>query len=142
MVARFQGGPNAGHSLKINGQSFVLNTIPSGIFREHCKNLIGSGVVIDPAKLQIEIEKVKAAGAPVEKNLLIARKAHLILPTHIMLDAAQENAKGTAKIGSTLRGISLLIKIKLEELDCEWVIYMKRISIKISVACCQTYTND
>lgn len=106
MVARFQGGPNAGHSLKINGQSFVLNTIPSGIFREHCKNLIGSGVVIDPAKLQIEIEKVKAAGAPVEKNLLIARKAHLILPTHIMLDAAQENAKGTAKIGSTLRGIS------------------------------------
>jgi adenylosuccinate synthase len=106
MVARFQGGPNAGHSLKINGQSFVLNTIPSGIFRPGCLNLIGNGVVIDPIKLKTEIEKVQAAGADVMGQLYISKKAHLILPTHILLDAASERAKGDAKIGSTLRGIS------------------------------------
>ena len=106
VVARFQGGPNAGHSLKINGQSFVLNTIPSGIFREHCINIIGNGVVVYPLKLKAEIEKVAAAGANVFANLYISKKAHLILPTHLLLDAASEKAKGDAKIGSTLRGIT------------------------------------
>lgn len=105
IVARFQGGPNAGHSLKINGQSIVLNTIPSGIFRPSCKNLIGNGVVIDPVKLMAEIAKVEAFGGSTD-NLYISHKAHLIMPSHISLDAASEKSKGEAKIGSTLRGIS------------------------------------
>ncbi|MBI3234625.1 MAG: adenylosuccinate synthetase, partial [Bacteroidetes bacterium] len=105
LVARFQGGPNAGHSLKINGKGIVLNTIPSGIFRPNCKNLIGNGVVIDPVKLMIEIEKVKQFGGSTD-NLYVSHKAHLIMPSHIALDAASEKAKGDAKIGSTLRGIT------------------------------------
>lgn len=106
LVARFQGGPNAGHSLEINGKKHVLNTLPSGIFHEHCLNLIGSGVVIDPVLLKGEIERAEAAGANVRQNLYISRKAHLILPTHRLLDAASEAHKGDGKIGSTLRGIS------------------------------------
>ena len=106
VVARFQGGPNAGHSLEINGMKHVLNTLPSGVFHDGCINLIGNGVVIDPILLKKEIEKTIAAGANVKDNLYISRKAHLILPTHRMWDAASEKAKGEQKIGSTLRGIS------------------------------------
>ena len=105
IVARFQGGPNAGHSLHFNGQKFVLNTIPSGIFRDNCMNVIGNGVVADPVRLQAEIEKLIAAGVDVKSKLLISKKAHIILPTHRILDMANEAAKGDKKIGSTLRGI-------------------------------------
>ena len=106
VVARFQGGPNAGHSLEFGGQKHVLNTIPSGIFHEHCINIIGNGVVIDPVTLKKEIDKITASGARPEKNLYISEKAHLILPTHRLVDAASEANKGEHKIGSTLRGIS------------------------------------
>ncbi len=105
IVARFQGGPNAGHSLEMNGKKHVLNTIPSGIFHANCINIIGNGVVIDPIRLKIEIEKTIAAGANVKANLLISKKASLILPTHSLLDQALEAARGEDKIGSTLRGI-------------------------------------
>lgn len=105
IVARFQGGPNAGHSLHFNGQKFVLNTIPSGIFRDNCMNVIGNGVVADPVRLQGEIEKLILAGVDVKSKLLISKKAHIILPTHRILDAANEASKGDKKIGSTLRGI-------------------------------------
>ncbi|MCU0423129.1 MAG: adenylosuccinate synthase [Bacteroidia bacterium] len=106
VVARFQGGPNAGHSLEFNGQKHVLNTIPSGIFHQHTINIIGNGVVIDPVTLKKEIEKVMASGVDPRKNLYISQKAHLILPTHRLVDAASEAHKGEHKIGSTLRGIS------------------------------------
>ncbi len=105
IVARFQGGPNAGHTLKINNQKFVLHTIPSGIFRPNLINLIGNGVVIDPVTLEKEIAKLDDAGVDYQGRLIVAHKAHLILPTHRYLDAASENAKGKAKIGSTLKGI-------------------------------------
>lgn len=106
IVARFQGGPNAGHTLILNnGVKFVLHTIPSGIFLQNCMNLIGGGVVIDPVTFKMEVEKLEAAGVDVKKRVLISRKAHLILPTHKMLDAASEAAKGEHKIGSTLKGI-------------------------------------
>ena len=106
VVARFQGGPNAGHTLEFHGQKHVLNTIPSGIFHSHCINIIGNGVVIDPVTLKKEIEKVTASGAVPLNNLYISQKAHLILPTHRLVDAASEANKGEHKIGSTLRGIS------------------------------------
>eukprot|EP01036_Dinobryon_divergens_P017795 gene17795-24198_t len=93
VVARFQGGPNAGHSLEINGMKHVLNTLPSGVFHEGCINLIGNGVVIDPILLRKEIEKTIAAGANIKDSLYISRKAHLILPTHRMWDAASESFK-------------------------------------------------
>jgi adenylosuccinate synthase len=105
MIARFQGGPNAGHTLKIDGQKFVLHTVPSGIFNEGMLNLIGNGVVIDPITLNAELSNLNALGIALDKSLFIARKAHLILPTHRMLDAASESAKGAGKIGSTLKGI-------------------------------------
>jgi adenylosuccinate synthase len=105
IIARFQGGPNAGHTLVIDGKKSVLHTIPSGIFRENCINLIGNGVVIDPVTLLAEIEKLKAAGVPVKERLVIAKRANLILPTHRILDAASEAHKGKSKIGSTLKGI-------------------------------------
>jgi len=105
IVARFQGGPNAGHSLEMNGKKHVLNTIPSGIFHPNCKNVIGNGVVIDPVRFMEEIQRTEEAGADVRNGLFISRKANLILPTHKLLDAASENAKGDQKIGSTLRGI-------------------------------------
>ena len=105
IVARFQGGPNAGHTLKFDGHKFVLHTIPSGIFRDNLMNLIGNGVVIDPITLSKEIDKLKDFGVNYQDRLLIARKAHLILPSHRLLDAASEAAKGSAKIGSTLKGI-------------------------------------
>lgn len=105
VVARFQGGPNAGHSLEMNGKKHVLNTIPSGIFHSNCINLIGNGVVIDPVRLIEEIKRTEEAGADVKGNLYISRKANIILPTHKLLDAASEENKGENKIGSTLRGI-------------------------------------
>ena len=105
LIARFQGGPNAGHTLKFDGKKFVLHTIPSGIFRPGLANLIGNGVVIDPITLVRELSQLDAAEVDYRDRLFVARKAHLILPTHRLLDAASENAKGKAKIGSTLKGI-------------------------------------
>ena len=104
IVARFQGGPNAGHTLVINGEKTVLHTIPSGIFYPQIINIIGNGVVIDPFTLKKEITTLKSAGLDLS-NLMISNKAHLILPTHKILDAASEAAKGDKKIGSTLKGI-------------------------------------
>lgn len=105
VIARFQGGPNAGHTLEFNGIKHVLHTIPSGIFRDDTVNIIGNGVVIDPVTFKKEIEALQKMNADVENKLFISRKAHLIMPTHRMLDAASEAMKGKEKIGSTLRGI-------------------------------------
>ncbi len=105
IIARFQGGPNAGHTLYVNGQKVVLRTIPSGVFQENKLNLIGNGVVIDPVTLKEEIENLNSIGVSLKDNLYISHKAHLILPTHRALDAASEQAKGSEKIGSTLKGI-------------------------------------
>lgn len=105
IIARFQGGPNAGHTLEFDGIKHVLRTIPSGIFHKKSINIIGNGVVIDPVVFQKEIEGLQKFDIDVQSRLLISRKAHLILPTHRLLDAASEAAKGKAKIGSTLKGI-------------------------------------
>lgn len=105
VIARFQGGPNAGHTLHFEDEKYVLHTIPSGIFREGSKNIIGNGVVIDPVILAQEIERVEKTGVDVASKLYISKKAHLILPTHRILDAASEASKGKTKIGSTLKGI-------------------------------------
>jgi adenylosuccinate synthase len=105
IVARFQGGPNAGHTLEFNGTKHVLHTIPSGIFHNHVTNIVGNGVVIDPIVFATEIEKLNAKNVDVASRLLISKKAHLILPTHKLLDAASEAEKGKSKIGSTLKGI-------------------------------------
>ena len=106
VVARFQGGPNAGHSLHFDGQSFVLRSVPSGIFREGSLNIVGNGVVLDPITFKGECENIAAkTGIPVCDKIVIAKKAHLILPTHRLLDAANEAAMGKGKIGSTLKGI-------------------------------------
>lgn len=105
LIARFQGGPNAGHSLEFEGTKHVLHTIPSGIFHTDKQNLIGNGVVIDPIILNREVEKLLEKNVDVTKNLFVSRKAHLILPTHRILDAASEASKGLSKIGSTLKGI-------------------------------------
>ncbi|HQW10824.1 MAG TPA: adenylosuccinate synthase [Saprospiraceae bacterium] len=105
IVCRFQGGPNAGHTLKIDGKTFVLHTIPSGIFRPQIINIIGNGVVVDPITLTIELKKLDEIGVQYLDRLKISRRAHLILPTHRMLDMASEASKGEEKIGSTLKGI-------------------------------------
>ena len=105
IIARFQGGPNAGHTLVFNGQKHVLHTIPSGIFHDKATNLVGNGVVIDPVIFKKELDKLTTHGIDYVKKLFISRKAHLILPTHRLLDAASEASKGKAKIGSTLKGI-------------------------------------
>ncbi len=105
VIARFQGGPNAGHSLHFEGDKFVLHTVPSGIFREGSVNIIGNGVVIDPVILAEEIAQIEAKGVDVASRMQISKRAHLILPTHRILDAASEAAKGKSKIGSTLKGI-------------------------------------
>ncbi|MBK5192576.1 MAG: adenylosuccinate synthase [Flavobacteriaceae bacterium] len=105
IIARFQGGPNAGHTLEFDGQKHVLHTIPSGIFHKNTINLVGNGVVIDPVIFKKELENLDAYITHYRSNLLISRKAHLILPTHRLLDAASEASKGKAKIGSTLKGI-------------------------------------
>lgn len=104
-VARFQGGPNAGHTLEFEGQKYVLRSVPSGIFQGDKVNIIGSGVVLDPALFRTEIEQLEASGHDLKGRLLISRKAHLILPTHRLLDAAYESAKGDGKIGTTGKGI-------------------------------------
>ncbi len=105
VIARFQGGPNAGHTLEFNGLKHVLHIIPSGIFHSEKINIIGNGVVIDPVIFKKEIEELIEMGANPVSNLLISKKAHLILPTHKLLDAAFESKKGDQKIGSTLKGI-------------------------------------
>ena len=105
VVARFQGGPNAGHSLHFEGKGFVLRSIPSGIFRKDAINIVGNGVVLDPITFKGECENIAKTGVPVKDRIVIAKKAHLILPTHRLLDAANEAAMGKGKIGSTLKGI-------------------------------------
>ncbi|WP_422080794.1 adenylosuccinate synthase [Ulvibacterium sp.] len=105
IIARFQGGPNAGHTLEFDGIKHVLHTIPSGIFHENAVNIVGNGVVIDPVIFKKELDALGKFNIDFHSKLLISRKAHLILPTHRLLDAASEAAKGKAKIGSTLKGI-------------------------------------
>ncbi|MGX8713797.1 MAG: adenylosuccinate synthase [bacterium] len=105
VVARFQGGPNAGHTLEFNGTKHVLHIIPSGIFHKEKINLIGNGVLIEPRIFRQEIEALTEKGVDATQNLFISKKAHLILPSHRMMDAANEQAKGNSKIGSTLKGI-------------------------------------
>ena len=105
IIARFQGGPNAGHTLEFEGIKHVLHTIPSGIFHSNVINLVGNGVVIDPVIFKAELDKLAPFNIDFAKRLYISKKAHLILPTHRLLDAASENAKGKNKIGSTLKGI-------------------------------------
>ena len=105
IIARFQGGPNAGHTLEFNSIKHVLHTIPSGIFHPHQLNVIGNGVVIDPVVFKKEIEAITGLGVNLKDKLVISKKAHLILPSHRILDAASEAAKGKTKIGSTLKGI-------------------------------------
>ncbi len=105
VVARFQGGPNAGHTLEFDGIKHVLHQIPSGIFRETTKNVIGNGVVLDPIVFRAEIEKLQKYNLNVKENLFISKKATVILPSHKLLDLAYEKAKGENKIGSTLKGI-------------------------------------
>lgn len=105
IIARFQGGPNAGHTLEFDGIKHVLRTVPSGIFHTNSINIIGNGVVMDPVVFQKELEGLEKFNIDIKPRLLISRKAHLILPTHRLLDAASEASKGKAKIGSTLKGI-------------------------------------
>lgn len=105
IIARFQGGPNAGHTLEFDGMKHVLHTIPSGIFHENAMNIVGNGVVIDPVIFKKELDNLEKFNLDLKSKLLISRKAHLILPTHRLLDAASEASKGKAKIGSTLKGI-------------------------------------
>lgn len=105
VIARFQGGPNAGHTLEFNNIKHIAHNIPSGVFRDNSINVIGNGVVLDPITFRQEIEKVKGLGVDLTGRLKISKRAHVILPTHRILDAASEAAKGKTKIGSTLRGI-------------------------------------
>jgi len=105
LITRFQGGPNAGHTLEFEGKKFVLRSIPSGIFQGGKINIIGNGVVLDPALFKAEVDKLEESGHNLKERLKISKKAHLILPTHRLLDAAYESAKGNAKIGTTGKGI-------------------------------------
>ena len=105
IIARFQGGPNAGHTLEFNNKKHILHNIPSGVFRDNTINIIGNGVVLDPVIFAKEVAKLREVGINPVQNLLISRKAHLILPSHRLLDAASEKSKGKTKIGSTLKGI-------------------------------------
>ena len=105
VVTRFQGGPNAGHTLEFEGQKYVLRSVPSGIFQGGKVNVIGNGVVLDPALFKQEIEQLEASGHNLTERLYISKKAHLILPTHRLLDKAYEMAKGAGKIGTTGKGI-------------------------------------
>ena len=105
IIARFQGGPNAGHTIEFDGNKHVLHTIPSGIFNKNSINIIGNGVVIDPAIFLNEIEGLNKYKIDLRKNLFISKRAHIILPTHKIIDATSEASKGKKKIGSTLKGI-------------------------------------
>lgn len=116
VVARFQGGPNAGHTLEFDGIKHVLHQIPSGIFRDNIKNIIGNGVVLDPIVFKKEIEGLGKYDIDVKKNLFISKKTQIILPTHRLLDAAYEKAKGDKKIGSTLKGIGPAYEDKISRL--------------------------
>src|SRR5680860_88022 len=116
IIARFQGGPNAGHTLEFDGIKHVLHQIPSGIFRENIKNIIGNGVVLDPVVLKKEIEELKKFNISYQENLFISKKATIILPTHKLLDAAYEKSKGEKKIGSTLKGIGPTYQDKIGRL--------------------------
>jgi len=113
LITRFQGGPNAGHTLEFNGIKQVLHTIPSGIFRENKINIIGNGVVLDPSVFKKEIESISQNGFNLTNKLFISKKAHLILPTHRLIDAASESSKGDTKIGSTLKGIGPTYRDKI-----------------------------
>src|SRR5690606_12526903 len=116
VVARVQGGPNAAHTLEFDGSKHVLHQIPSGIFRKHIKNIIGNGVVLDPVILKKEIVNLAVFNLPLKENLCISKKAQLIIPTHRLLDAAYEKAKGDQKIGSTLKGIGPTYQDKIARL--------------------------
>ena len=105
VIARFQGGPNAGHTLYVDGQKVVLHTIPSGVFHKNLVNLIGNGVVLDPVTFKKECEKITSFGVNLKENLFIAERTHVIVPSHRALDKASELSKGADKIGSTLKGI-------------------------------------
>ena len=105
IIARFQGGPNAGHTLYWNDKKIVLHTIPSGVFHPELLNVIGNGVVIDPVSFKAECEEIESLGVDLIRSLIISEKAHIILPTHKALDKASELSKGINKIGSTLKGI-------------------------------------
>ena len=105
LVARFQGGPNAGHTLEFEGKKYVLRSIPSGIFQKGRTNIIGNGVVLDPVLFKEEAEALEKSGVNIRSLLKISKKVHLILPTHRLLDAANEKAKGGAKIGTTGKSI-------------------------------------
>ncbi|MDD2241831.1 MAG: adenylosuccinate synthase [Bacteroidales bacterium] len=105
VICRFQGGPNAGHSLNFEGKKFVLHSVPAGVFRKNTINIVGNGVVLDPIIFREECKGIEALGVPVTKRVIISKKAHLILPTHKIIDAASEASKGKTKIGSTLKGI-------------------------------------
>jgi adenylosuccinate synthase len=113
IITRFQGGPNAGHTLEFNGIKQVLHTIPSGIFRDDKINVIGNGVVLDPSVFKKEIAAISSHGFDLTNKLFISKKAHLILPTHRLIDAASESSKGETKIGSTLKGIGPTYKDKI-----------------------------
>ena len=119
VVARFQGGPNAGHTLKFDQIKHVLHQVPSGIFRENTKNVIGNGVVLDPVVFKKEIDDLKQYNIDAFFNLFISKRAQLILPTHRLLDAAYEQSKGDVKIGSTLRGIGPTYKDKIARIGLE-----------------------
>ena len=106
IITRFQGGPNAGHTLEFNDHKHILHNIPSGVFREDKVNIITNGVVLDPVVFMREVEAIESMGVNLTNNLWISKRAHLIMPTHRILDAASESAKGKSKIGSTLRGIA------------------------------------
>ncbi len=116
VVARFQGGPNAGHTLEFDGIKHVLHQIPSGIFRSDIQNIIGNGVVLDPIVFRREIEALQKFNLDLHGNLFISKKLSIILPTHSLLDAAYERAKGDDKIGSTLRGIGPTYQDKIARL--------------------------
>jgi adenylosuccinate synthase len=116
VVARFQGGPNAGHTLEFDGIKHVLHQIPSGIFHNNIQNIIGNGVVLDPVIFKIEIEKLDKFSIDFKQNLFISKKSHLILPSHRLLDAAYEHSKGDKKIGSTLKGIGPTYQDKVARL--------------------------
>ena len=120
-VARFQGGPNAGHTLEFDGKKYVLRSIPSGVFQQGQINIIGNGVVLDPVLFRNEAEELAKSGTDLRKVLRLSRKAHLIMPTHRLLDAANENAKGKSKIGTTGKGIAT----KRAVTDCVWVILLR-----------------
>ena len=123
VIARFQGGPNAGHTLEFDGKKFVLHTIPSGIFQGDKINIIGNGVVIDPIVLKNEIEKLEKAGYDLSQKLVISKKAHLILPTHRLIDAAQEAQRVMQKLVLRSKELDLLMLTKLAEPVFGWEIY-------------------